>query len=161
MALRIVLVLACVLVAACEPQDRRPGTWVSGELVLTKVTDWSFANDYPEVFIQTHPWYQIPHSVTVVIAAADGKLYTPSVYVAEPKTFPEGKYWNRIVSRNPDVEVKIGDRLFPRTIRLVTDEQDFANGLNALAEKYPSWQKIRDSPEQAPAFVIMRLDDRG
>lgn len=157
---RIFFVLACVVLAACEPQDRRPGTWVSGELVDTKVEDWSFANDYPEIFIQTHPWYQIPHSVTVVIAEADNKLYTPSLYMSEPKTFPEGKYWNRIVSRNPNVEVQIGDKLYPRKVRLVTDPEEFEKGLEALAKKYPFWRKNKDTPDEAPAFVIMSLDDQ-
>ena len=43
--------LAVLILVACEPRDRTPGTWLSGELVTTQITDWSFTNDYQEVFI--------------------------------------------------------------------------------------------------------------
>lgn len=147
------------LLAACEPQDRRPGTWLTGELETNTVTDWSFSNEHQEVFLQTHPWYGIPHSVTVVMAAADSHIYVPSIYMEEPKTFPDGKYWNRIVSNNPNVEIKIGDKLYPRVISLVTEDADFERGLTAFAEKYPFWKQIKDNPDKAPTFVILRLDE--
>lgn len=148
-----------LLLAACEPQDRRPGSWLSGERVETKVLDWAFSNDYDEVFLQTHPWYLVPHSVTVVTATANGKLYVPSVYYAEPMTFPEGRYWNRIVSKNPSIEIKIGNQLYPRSVHLISDEKEFEQALGALAGKYPFWKTVKDFPEDAPAFVLMRLDD--
>tara|TARA_R110002072_G_scaffold1780_10_gene14820 strand:+ start:43663 stop:44157 length:495 start_codon:yes stop_codon:yes gene_type:complete len=158
--LRSAVIAACFVLAACEPQDRRPGNWLSGELVETKVDDWTFTENYQEVFLQTHPWYQVPHSVTVVLATAKGKLYVPSIYYAEPKQFPEGKYWNRIVAKNPNIEVKIGEKLYPRSIHRITDEKEFEQGLAALANKYPFWRKVKDIPAEAPTFVILRLDDR-
>ncbi|MBT3866888.1 MAG: hypothetical protein HOB98_15175 [Gammaproteobacteria bacterium] len=158
--LPVILILSSLLLAACEPKNRRPGTWLSGELVEDRIEDWSFSNEFQEVFIQTHPWYGIPHSVTTVLATADGKLYVPSVYVKEPKRFPDGKYWNRIVAEYPNVEVKIGDQLYPRTVNLISDEAEFGRGLNALAAKYPFWQKVKGSPEEAPSFVILRLNKR-
>ena len=156
--LPVLLTLSTLLLMACEPKDRRPGTWLSGDLVEERIEDWSFSNEYQEVFVQTHPWYGVPHSVTTVLATANGTLYVPSIYYEEPKRFPEGKHWNRIVADNPNVEVKIGEKLYPRTIRLVTDDAEFENGLNALAAKYPFWQKVKDSPEEAPTFVIMQLN---
>ncbi|MFT4676540.1 MAG: hypothetical protein ACI831_000531 [Candidatus Azotimanducaceae bacterium] len=157
---RITIISLCLILAACEPQDRRPGNWLSGELIETKVEDWRFSDDFPEVFIQTHPWYGVPHSVTVVLATANGKLFSPSIYYAEPKRFPDGKYWNRIVAKNPNIEVKIGDKLYPRSIHLVTDENEFEQGLEALANKYPFWRTVKDTPEETPTFVIMELRDR-
>ena len=158
--LPVTLILSTLLLMACEPKDRRPGTWLSGDLVEERIDDWSFTNESQEVFIQTHPWYGVPHSVTTVLATADGKLYVPSIYREEPKRFPDGKYWNRIVAQYPKVEVKIGDKLYPRSVNLVTDEAEFQNGLNALATKYPFWRKVKASPEEAPTFVIMRLDSQ-
>jgi len=158
--LTIILILSNLLLAACEPKDRRPGTWLSGDLVEDRIEDWSFSNEFQEVIIQTHPWYGVPHSVTTVLATADGKLYVPSIYREEPKRFPDGKYWNRIVAKNPNVEVKIGDQLYPRMVSLVSDKAEFKRGLNALATKYPFWQMVKDSPEEAPTFVIMRLNEQ-
>jgi hypothetical protein len=157
---KLALLALTLVLAACEPQDRRPGTWLSGEVVHEAVTDWSFANDQIEVHIQTHPWYGIPHSVTTVLATANGQLFVPSIYMQEPKSFPEGKYWNRIVSKDPNIEVKIGGKLYPRTVRLITDEEEFALGLSALAAKYPYWQNNKENPAAAPTFVIMSLDPR-
>lgn len=51
----LTIALLAFLLASCESQDRRPGTWVGGELVETRITDWSFTNEHPEVFLQTHP----------------------------------------------------------------------------------------------------------
>ncbi len=157
----IVFLIAIVpLLGACEPRDRTPGTWLSGNLNAEPINDWSFSEEYPEVYLQTHPWYGIPHSVTTVMAAVDDTLYIPSIYYAEPLTFPEGKYWNRVAAANPDVEVQIGDGLFPRTLTLVTDEAEHALALSALARKYPFWQKVKDQPDKGPTFVIVRLDYR-
>ncbi len=149
-----------IFLAACEPQDRRPGTWVGGELVETPINDWSFVNEHPEVYLQTHPWYGVPHSVTVVMGTNGETLFMPSIYYQEPKTFPEGKYWNKIVDTNPEVEVKIGDQLFPRRIRLISDPAEFEVALEALASKYDGWRNIKDNPDEAPTYVLFALDAR-
>lgn len=154
----IVLLLATVTLAACEPQDRRPGTWLSGELVTSEVEDWSFSDEHDEIFVQTHPWYGIPHSVTTVVAAADGVLYVPSIY-SEPAEFPGTKYWNSIIEDNPDVILKIGDKRYPRKAVPVTDEAEFERGLAALAEKYEFWRDIKANPDEAPPFVLIRMDE--
>lgn len=156
----VFILLSTVVLAACEPKDRRPGTWISGEVIETPVVDWEFSNEHPEIFIQTHPWYGVPHSVTVVVGTNGKQLFMPSIYYQEPKTFPEGKYWNGIVAKNPDVEVKMGDKVYPRTIRLITDESEFAVALEALASKYPTWRGIKEKPEQAPVYVLFSLDER-
>src|SRR5437867_12054495 len=58
--------LACVAVAlvtlrivGLDPKDRRPGLWLTGDLVTTPVTDWSFTDKYPTIFVQTRSWYEI------------------------------------------------------------------------------------------------------
>lgn len=154
----IVLLLATVTLAACEPQDRRPGTWLSGELATSQVEDWSFSDEHDEIFVQTNPWYGIPHSVTTVVAAADGVLYVPSIY-SEPAEFPGTKYWNSIIEDNPDVILKIGDKRYPRKAVPVTDEAEFERGLAALAEKYEFWRNIKANPDEAPPFVLIRMDE--
>lgn len=153
----LILLAAATLLSACEPQDRRPGTWLSGELVTTPVEDWSFSNEHDEIFVETRPWYGIPHSVTTVVAATDDVLYVPSIY-SEPADFPGTKYWNKIIEDNPDVILKIGDKRYPRKAVPVTDEDEFKRGLGALARKYDFWRNVQENPEDAPPFVVIRMD---
>jgi len=158
MVIRTTLVVVLLLLAACEPQDRRPGTWVSGEPVTGPVEDWSFSREYDEIYVETRPWYGIPHSVTTVVAAANDVLYVPSIY-DEQAEFPGNKYWNAVIEDNPDVFLKIGDKRYPRRARLVTDEAEFDQALAALADKYAFWQNVQNNPDEAPPFVLIRMDD--
>lgn len=155
----ITITVAIFLLAACEPQDRTPGMWLSGELVETKITNWSFSEEFTEIFVQTDPWYGIPFSVTVVVASAENKVYVPSIY-AEPADFPGNKYWNGIINDNPNVILKMGNKLYPRRARLVTDEAEFEIAYEALAAKYAFWRESKNNPAKRPPFVLISMDDR-
>ena len=154
------LVLAVLLASACEPKDRRPGAWLSGETVESLPDDWSFTSDYQEIFVETHPWYGVPFSVTTVVAPHGGKLYVPSIY-SEEAPFPGTKYWNKVLAENPDVRLKIGERLYELRATHVQDVVEYRAGLAALAEKYDSWRRWQDDPDSAPHFVIIRMEPRG
>ena len=81
--LQILLVSALLTGSAgCEPKDRCPGLWLSGE-VSALPEDLSFIADHPEIFVETRPWYGIPFSVTTVIGTRNGRLYVPSIYDEE------------------------------------------------------------------------------
>ena len=155
----LVLLPALVLLAACEPKDRRPGLWLSGEVVEQMPQDWSFIADYPEIFVETRPWYGIPFSVTTVIGTRNGRLYVPSIY-SEEAAFPGTKYWNSVIADNPDVRIKIGDRLYPMRATPVQDLEEFREGAGALADKYDSWAAWVEDESSAPHFVIIRMDPR-
>ena len=78
--------LACVAVAlvtlrivGLDPKDRRPGLWLTGDLVTKPVTDWSFTDKYPTIFVQTRSWYGLPHSVTTSCTAHNGSLSPTAV----------------------------------------------------------------------------------
>ena len=144
--------------AGCEPKDRRPGTWLSGDVHTGAVEDWSFVNEQREVFIETRPWYGVPFSVTTVIAEAQGNVYVPSIY-DQPADFPGSKYWNSIIADNPDVRVKVGDRLYEMSARPAADSDESAAGLAALAAKYDFWGSVQ-AGESDTAFVIIRLHPR-
>jgi hypothetical protein len=62
-----VLALALLVerITGLNPRGPRPGLWLSGNLITTPVADWSFANNYPTIEVQTKTWYLIPHSVTI------------------------------------------------------------------------------------------------
>jgi hypothetical protein len=136
----IVVCLVLLLIAArmngFDPDARRPGLWLSGELVTTPVTDWSFANQIPNVKIQTNTWYGIPHSVTINCVSYNGQLYLDSFYRAG-FTYPHGRSWNENVARDPHVRIKIGNQLYDRTLSLVNDPAEAAAVNEAKLKKYP------------------------
>lgn len=145
---------------ACEPHDRRPGFWLSGDVVKSPVTDWSFTSDTNEIFVETSTWYGIPHSVTTVCAATDKSLYVPSIYY-EGGTFPDAKFWNRNIAARPNVRLKIGEKVYPLRASLVNGPDEFNMALQALAVKYPFWAKQMNLPSaERVTFVIIRMSSR-
>lgn len=145
---------------ACEPKDRRPGLWLSGEVETAPQTDWSFVDAHREIFVETRTWYGIPHSVTTVVVAHNGTLYVPSVYL-EGGDYPDARFWNRNVARDPRVRLKIGDRIFERQAVLVEDPVEWNEVLAAFARKMPFWKKLADTPEsERPKIVFLRMDPR-
>ena len=131
-----VAVLIVLRVVGLDPHERRPGLWLRGEVVTTPVTDWSFTDTYPTIYIQTRSWYLLPHSVTITCVARNGQLYLTSVF-RQGSPFPEGKRWTSDVMRDPHVRLKIGDRVFDETLSLVTDPAERAAVLESKAKKYP------------------------
>lgn len=155
-----IAIFLMLVLSACEPADRTPGMWLSGELETAEVRDWTFSNEHMEIFLETHPWYGIPFSVTVVTATSAGKLFVPSIY-SKPGEFPGDKYWNGIIEDNPEVVIKIGNKLYPRSAHLITDEAEFEQALAALAGKYDFWRSIKEGKTESPPFVLIRLDEPG
>ena len=154
-------VVAVLLAAAgCEPQDRRPGAWVSGKPMSEPISDWSFVRNHDEIFVETQTWYGVPHSVTTTLAEADGVLYVPSIYRTE-QPWPEEKYWTSNIERNPDVRLKIGDRILERRAIHITDPAEFDTALAALAAKYGFWKELQGTrPEDRPNLHMVRMDPR-
>jgi len=133
----LIVALMVLRVVGLEPHERRAGLWLTGDLVTAPVTDWSFADKYPTIFVQTQTWYGVPHSVTATAVAANGQLYLTSTYPPGVR-FPEGRVWNRNIARDPHVRLKIGSRVFDRTLVVVTDPAERAVALEAKARKYPA-----------------------
>ena len=141
--------LACLLAAlvtlrivGLDPHDRRPGLWLTGALVTQPVGDWAFTDAYRTIFVQTRSWYGLPHSVTTSCVASNGQLYLTSVYRPGGR-FPRDRLWNQNIAGDPHVRLKIGDRLFDRTVALVTDPAEKTTVLEAKAKKYPQ-QRVSD-----------------
>ncbi len=127
-----------IRVLGYEPRDQRPGLWLAGERVTEPVTDWSFTEDHQEIFVQTRTPYMIPHSVTTYCTVYEGDLYVFSAYY-QGGTFPDDRAWNRNVIRDPRVRLKIGDRVFDRTLRHVTDANTREEVHASFVAKYPEW----------------------
>ncbi len=147
------LFLLSVLVwtSACiEPVDRRPGTWLSGEIATQAVDDWSFTDAHREILIETRTLYWIPHSVTIVCAAKDGKLYVGA-------RNPDGKRWVANVDRDPEVRLKIGDRVYEQRLVPVESADVREAVLSTYSAKY-GWPAT--APEARPPFRAFEVVER-
>ena len=140
----VVVALVALRVAGLDPHDRRPGLWLRGRAVSGPVSDWSFTDGYPNIFVQTRSWYGLPHSITTTVTAHDGRLYLTSVY-RPGMEFPRDRLWNRNVMRDPHVRLKIGDQVFDGTLTLVTDAAEKDAVLAAKARKYPRQRAVDKS----------------
>ncbi|MGH9680630.1 MAG: hypothetical protein ACRD4Y_11830 [Candidatus Acidiferrales bacterium] len=141
----IVLVLVVLLVilrftgfepSDCPPFHRPlwcavPGLWLRGEPVTTPVTDWSFTDKINRIKIQTQTPFLLPHSVTIWCVVYNGNLYLSSY---------RGRLWVEDIIRHPQVRLKIGDRLYDRTLSVVNDPAEKAAVLQAKGKKYPEWK---------------------
>jgi hypothetical protein len=135
----VVVCLAATLVVrqvGLEPRGHRPGLWIRGEVVTAPVADWSFTDTYETILVETRSWYGLPHSVTVACTAYQGRLYVGSSY-GPGVEFPQARRWNRNVMRDPRVRLKVGDRIYERTLTPVTDAAEREAVLAANVRKYP------------------------
>jgi len=113
-----------------------PGLWLSGQVVTTPITDWSFATKYRTDKVQTRTWFLIPHSVTTGFIVYNGQLYLTSMFPAG-MPFPHGKMWVSDVMRDPHVRLKFGDKLYDCILSPVTDPAERAAVLASRAIKNP------------------------
>jgi hypothetical protein len=128
----LILLLVVLRITGLEPKNRRPGLWLTGNLVTTPVTDWSFTDKIHNIELQTETSYGLPHSVTINCIRVNDQLYFVS-------TYPPGVHrgWNDNVTRYPNVRMKIGDNVYDRTVAVVTDPAEEQAVLQARAKKYP------------------------
>ena len=128
----LALLLAVFRFTGLDPHDGIPGLWLTGNLVTTPVTDWSFTDKVPTIKLQTQSRFLLPHSVTINCLAYNGGLYVSPIYPAgTPRT------WNDNVMRDPRVRIKIGDKLYDRSLVLVTDPTEREGVLQVRERKYP------------------------
>jgi hypothetical protein len=127
----LVLVLAVLRIRGLNPigdtpgPGNYPGLWLSGKVVPTPVTDWSFATQYRTDKVQTRTWYMVPHSVTTGFIVHNGQLYLTSMFAAGVP-FPQGKSWVLNVTRDPHVRIKFGNNLYNCILSPVTDPDERA-----------------------------------
>jgi len=154
------LFLLLFLLLACEPQDRRPGLWLQGDVAEAPVADWSFTDEVGEIFVETRTWYGIPHSVTTVCVAVGEHLYVPSVY-GRTEEYPDARFWNRNVVRDPRVRLKIAGRIHELEARLVEDRGEWEAVFAAFARKSDYWRKLAAMPEaERPNLYFLRMTPR-
>jgi hypothetical protein len=119
----LVLTLVTLRIVGLNPRDRFPGLWMTGELVTTPVTDWTFAEKEEGLIgIQTREWFLpiLPHSINTGWYVHRGHLCIGSAYTAG-QDFPNGRHWNRNVMNDPHVRLKLGGKLYDVKLVYVSD----------------------------------------
>lgn len=138
----LIMVLAGLVfalgVTACEPSDRTPGLWLSGEITAFP-DDWSFTHEHKEVFVEVSTPYFVSHSVTIWCAALDGTLYIGA-------RNPDEKNWPGWVDTDPNVRLKIGEELYDVALEPLDDEEILTALRAVYAEKYELPQTSGDAP---------------
>ena len=136
-----------------------PGLWLSGEVVTTPVTDWSFTSQYKIDKVQTRTWYGIPHSVTTSHILHNGQLYLTSLFRAGVP-FPQGKSWVNNIMRDPHVRLKFGDKLYDCVLSHVTDPEERAAVLATRTQQNPQ-TSASATPNGAVLHLFRVLPDEG
>ncbi len=136
---------------ACQPKDVRPGLWVRGEAVEERVEDWSFTDDIEEIFIETRPWYGVPHSTTIWCVDLNGKLYIGSY--GDKK-----KAWERNIARNPEARLAIQEKVYEVTVAPVTER----GRIEALDATYTQkYDMVEVFGEEVPDWRYYHVAQRG
>jgi len=146
----LLMLAIAVAVSGCEPRDESPGLWLRGEVDRDPVEDWAFARDIEEIFVETRPWYLIPHSTTIWCVELNGDLYVGSYG-------DERKVWEQNVASDPRAELSIAGKLYPVTLRPLTIRAQIEAVDSAYAGKYdmaevfgdelPTWRYYHVSPD--------------
>lgn len=144
-ALAVLFSLALIVlrITGLNPRGPRPGLWLSGNLVASQVSDWSFANAYPTIEVETRTWYGIPHSVTIWGVGYEDHLYLQAF-----------GNWKRNVVRDPHVRIKIGNDLYDGTAMYVTNSDEYRVVAQNINKKYGDKWPL---PKQVFPNVFLRV----
>lgn len=146
MALALVLGLSGCL----SPSDARPGLWLSGETAAVPA-DWSFSDAHPEIALELHAPYGLPHSVTIWCASQGGRLYVAA-------RSPESKRWPGWADRRPEVRLRIDGKLYDVRLERAEDPAEIEHVRRAYAAKY----QLQDPPApESPPIRYWRVLPRG
>ncbi len=154
---RIVAFMACAisiaLTVACsiEPSDERPGLGLPGEVHQQVVEDWSFTEDADEIFIETVSSYWIPHSVTAWCVTVENDLYVAADYADQ-------KRWVANVARNPNVRLKIKDKVYEQKLVPVTDATTIASIDSGFVRKYEYEEEEADEDMTVGYWRVVERD---
>jgi hypothetical protein len=147
---RVVVLAGLLATLGCQPRDETPGLWLRGVSAEQRVDDWIFTDDIEEIFIETRPWYVLPHSTTIWCVELDGELYIGS-YGDERKT------WEGNVARNPVAKLSIAGMLYEVTVKPETGPGRIERLDEAYARKYDMAEVFGDElPEWRYYRVVQR-----
>ena len=134
----LVLLFIAAINIPFDPEERRPGTRLSGSLAENQDTDWSFLTGRSKIYVETRTPWLIPHSITVNCWVEESVLYVGCRAC-------DTKRWPKNVARDNRVRLQVEGKLYERTaIRL--DDTQRRNILQIPAE------------EPLPDIAVFRMD---
>ncbi|NJN50830.1 MAG: hypothetical protein HC809_02635 [Gammaproteobacteria bacterium] len=142
---RATAIVCLLLMAACNPADRRPGVWLTGEVVAYPAS-WAFTDAFKEIAIEVNTPYFVPHSVTIWCGSMDGVLYVGA-------RDPQSKNWPGWVDDEPNVRLGIDGKIYEVTLvplspAITEDAAELARLAPYYARKYALSSQ---TPAQPPA----------
>ena len=125
MIARIVSLCVVLLVVGCGPVLIFPGGKLAGTIVPAP-QDWSFTDDIKTIQLETRP--DDPYSVNIWVIAIGPELY------AHAGT--NRATWVEHMEADPNVRIRIEEKLYALHATRVEDEAEFARFSDAYEKKY-------------------------
>jgi hypothetical protein len=143
---------ACLLILSlaafgCEPWGPLPGGRLSGEVAPNPPSDWSLADEYEIVQIETRP--SDPYSVNLWGAGVGESFF---VAAGEGETAD----WAQHLVDDPNVRLRVGETIYELRAVRIQDEAEVARFMTALVRKY----EFEPTEEQRREAWLFRLDPR-
>jgi len=154
------VVAALVFATRTNPLGPIAGRALTGEVVIERVTDWSFADEYYEIGVESRP--AAPHSVTTHCIVREGKLYVAALDASI-------KDWPYFVVADPRVRVKLGNRVYPVRATRLADASLEPDLVAIWRQKYIGGDDEAEVPSMDDVWVFQlesrvadeNLGDRG
>jgi hypothetical protein len=112
------------------------------------------ALDLDTAQLETRP--DAPHSVHTWFVVLGDRVYVPTSMIRGPLD-PRERSWVVHVSKDPSVRIRLGDRIYERMARRVSDPVEYEQARAALEAKYALDPAARDPDREV---WIFRLDER-
>ena len=143
---RLIAWLMFVVALGCNgPTLLLPGGRLDGE-AMSAPPDWTFADDYGTVQLETQP--EDPYSVNVAFTIIDGRLY---INAGDTET-----QWVKNMTLNPLVRLRLNEAIYDLRAERVTDEQEII----AFARAWTSQSMFRRDPSELDAVWLYRFVSR-
>jgi hypothetical protein len=110
------------------PCERTPGGWLLGDVAEQPVEDWTFANQEALCQIQVYLGGVYPHAINLNCMASDGDRYLSCASC-------DGKAWSTAALAHPEVRLRVGETVYPVTVRRVQDPEELDEAWRARARK--------------------------
>ncbi len=144
----------CLGLLACQPIGPCPGGRLGGDVGRPGEAIQSDARDLETAQLETRP--AEPHSVNTWFVVIEERIYVPTSMIRGPRD-PRERTWVEHVSLEPAVRIRLGERVYERTARRVSDPLEYEQARSALEAKYALDPAARDPDRE---IWIYRMDER-
>jgi len=145
----LVLTILFLYLNLSDPYGPLPGGRLQGEEVTEPVTDWSFVQEYGILTSEVRP--SSPYSIHSGYVFHDGVIYLSSGLGARGR-------WPYFLLENPNMRLRIGDKLYPVRATRVEDPALFDAIHDTRDSRNPN-RPPRTAEERAKIWFF-RIDSR-